>query len=244
MIDWRRIHRREPWANPGPLDALRIGPAAGGAARRLVVMLHGRGVTADDLRHAVRHLAGALPHAAFALPHAPNRAAGTKGGREWFTDPARARLLGRPDRAAERAHRRAAGIRAAAPAVDAFLDGELARLALADDSLALFGFSQGCRLALHVGLRRPRGVAAILGYCGGLDAPDRLAQEIAARPPVLLVHGAWDPVVPLAAQDEAATALRAAGCDVTTLVRPYLEHTLDAEGLAAGAALLRRVWAT
>ena len=84
--------RRDPWTPPGPLDGLRLGPAAGGAARQLVVLLHGRGVDAGDLRHAVPVLARALPHAAFALPNAPNRAAGTRGGREWFTDPQRARL--------------------------------------------------------------------------------------------------------------------------------------------------------
>ena len=239
--------RRDPWTAPGPLDGLRLGPAAGGAARQLVVLLHGRGVDAGDLRHAVPVLARALPHAAFALPHAPNRAAGTQGGREWFTDPQRARLAGNPDRAAERSARRAAGGRAAAPLVDAFIDAERARLGLddleyPDARLALFGFSQGCRLALQVGLRR-RDCAAILGYCGGLDAPGRLAAEIVSRPPVLLCHGAWDPVVPLAAQDEAAAALRAAGVVVTALVRPHLEHALDADGLAAGAALLARTLA-
>ncbi len=230
--------RREPWVNAGMLDGPRIGPAAGGAARQLVVLLHGRGANGADLLHAVPMLARALPHAAFAAPDAPNRAAGSQGGREWFSVPGRDRLAD-----AIRAEKTAAGVRAAAPLVDAFIDAERAALGLADDCLALLGFSQGCMMALHVGLRRPYPCAAILGYSGRLAAPGRLAVEIASRPPVLLCHGAFDPLVPFEEQGRAAAALEAAGIDVTTVRRPYLEHALDREGLEAGAALLGRVWA-
>lgn len=87
---------------------------------------------------------------------------------------------------------RTAGAIAAAPAIDFFLTEELARLDLLDDRLLLIGFSQGTMMALHVGLRRERAVAGIIGYSGMLVAADRLAADIRSSPPVLLVHGTAD----------------------------------------------------
>ena len=152
-------------------------------------------------------------------------------GYQWFSLQDR-----HPDRVA-------AGVRAVAPVLDAFIDAELAAAGLADDRLALLGFSQGCMMALHVGLRRAQACAAILGYSGRLVAADALAAEIRARPPVLLCHGTADPVVPFESLGLAATALTAAGVGVTTLERPGLGHGLDQPAIAAGAALLGRVFA-
>ena len=62
-----------------------------------------------------------------------------------------------------------------APTVDAFLDDELARCGLDNGSLALVGFSQGTMMSLLVGPRRPRPMAAILGFSGALLGPQQLA---------------------------------------------------------------------
>ena len=154
----------------------------------------------------------------------------TPFGRQWFSlsdrDPARL----------------AVGVRAVAPAVAAFLREELDRQGLPPSALALMGFSQGAMTALEVGLRGPVPPAAILAYSGALLAPETLAAEIRARPPVLLVHGEADEVVPAWASRFAESALRAAGVPVEALFRPGLGHGIDAAGLAAGAAMLRRVF--
>ena len=123
--------------------------------------------------------------------------------------------------------------------LDAFLERELTRHALPPEALALVGFSQGCMLALFAGLRMARGPAAILGYSGALVAPESLATEALARPPVLLVHGEADEVVPAARSRAAESALRAAGLPVQALYRPGLGHGIDPEGLAAGLKTLR-----
>jgi phospholipase/carboxylesterase len=95
-------------------------------------------------------------------------------------------------------------------------------------------------MALHVGLRRPRPCAALLGYSGRLVAADALAGEIVSRPPVLLCHGTADPVVPFDSLAAAQAALAGAGVDVTTVQRPGLGHGLDEPAIAAGVALLGR----
>lgn len=203
-------------------------PAAGGPARALVVLLHGVGADGDDLIELAPHWADRLPHAAFLSPNAPFPCDLAPYGRQWFSlqDRTPAALL--------------AGARMAAPILDAFLDAELAARGLGPDRLALVGFSQGCMMALHCGLRRPAPPAAIVGYSGALVGAERLAAEAAGRPPVLLVHGDMDQVVPFAALAQAEAALRAAGVPVETHACPDLDHTIDAEGLGLGSAFLAR----
>ena len=133
------------------------------------------------------------------------------------------------------------GVRQAAPAVDAFLDHELASLGLTDADLALVGFSQGAMMALHVGPRRPTPIAGILSYSGMLAGPELLAAEAVSKSPVLLVHGDADPVVPVMALHAAVPALAAAGFEAEWHVARGLEHGIDGTGLQLGAAFLRRV---
>jgi phospholipase/carboxylesterase len=136
-----------------------------------------------------------------------------------------------------------AGLGAVVPLVDAFLDKELARLKLAPERLALFGFSQGTMTALHVALRRNPAIAALVGFSGALLAPKRLAQEIKSRPPVLLVHGEMDEVVPFGAMAAAKRGLEAVDVPVEAIARPNMGHGIDEVGLAAALKLLTRTLA-
>lgn len=218
------------------LDGPRLPPRSGGPARQLVVLLHGVGADGADLIGFAPALAQALPGAAFAAPDAPFPCDMAPYGRQWFSlqDRSPARLL--------------AGVRAVEPALRGFLEAELSRLGLPASALALAGFSQGAMAALHAGLRMAAPPAAILAYSGALLAtPESLAAEAVARaappPPVLLVHGEADGVVPVGASRVAEATLRAAGVPVEALYIPGLAHTIDETGLAAGTAALRRAFA-
>jgi phospholipase/carboxylesterase len=210
------------------LDGPRHGPACGRAPRALVVLLHGLGADGGDLIGLAPHWARHLPQAAFVAPDAPFPCDMAPYGRQWFSlqEDSPERML--------------ASIRAAAGMLDAFLDAELTRTGLAEGAVALVGFSQGTMMALHVGPRRAGALAGILGYSGALLAPRALAEEARTRPPVLLVHGDADPVVPAAAMSQAAAGLAAAGIAAETVLRPGLAHAIDPEGLALGAAFLAR----
>jgi phospholipase/carboxylesterase len=135
----------------------------------------------------------------------------------------------------------ASGATTAAPALDAFIDRKLDQYGLSDADLALVGFSQGTMMALHVGLRRERTVAGILGYSGMLTGAADLAHQKITKPPVLLIHGSADPVVPVSALHAAEHALRRVGIDVTTHVSPGLGHTVDPVGMRLGAEFVQRV---
>ncbi|MEJ1974726.1 MAG: prolyl oligopeptidase family serine peptidase [Acetobacteraceae bacterium] len=212
------------------LETVRWGPAAGGSAQQLVVLCHGVGADGHDLIDLAPHWAEALPHAAFAAPDGPEPYDGAPMGRQWFS---------LADRSPARME---AGVSFARPALDIFLDAELARLRLPPDAYALMGFSQGAMVALYTGLRRPTGPKAILAYSGALIAPGRLATERTNAAPVLLVHGEADPVVSPELSRQAETALRAEGVPVETVFSPKLGHGIDPAGLSAGALFLQRAF--
>lgn len=195
-------------------------------ARQLVVLLHGVGADGDDLIGLAPHLAEVLPHAAFCSPNGPERYDMAPFGYQWFS---------LSDRALDAL---AAGVRRAAPVLNAFLDAELAKFALDDKSLALVGFSQGTMVALYTALRRPKPCAAVVGFSGALLGVETLAMEIKSRPPVLLVHGDQDPVVPVQALGHAAAALSFHGVAVEHHLRPGLGHGIDGPGLALAARFL------
>ena len=213
------------------LSGPRLPPRLPGPPRQLVVLLHGVGADGNDLIELAPALARSLPHAAFVAPDAPEPCDMAPFGRQWFSlrDRGPAALL--------------SGVQACAPVLDAFLDAELASSGLGPRQLALVGFSQGTMLALYLALRRAPALAAVLGYSGALLGAERLPAEIAAKPPVFLVHGDADEVVPVAALDAAVQGLQAAGVPVQWSVRPGLPHAIDPESLAHGAAFLATAFA-
>ena len=177
----------------------------------------------------MEHLRPLLPHTAFLAPDGPHPFDGAPFGRQWFS------LRDRTPSVL------AAGAAAAAPLLDAAIDAECTRLGLAPDRVALAGFSQGAMMALGTGLRRTPPPAAILAYSGALNDTPALARELSGRPPVLLVHGEQDMVVPFALGPAAERTLHRLGVPVETCWRPALGHWLDDEGIEAGLAFLRRL---
>lgn len=215
------------------LDGPRLAPRSRGPARQLVVFLHGYGADGNDLIEIGRAWQTLLPDAAFVSPHAPRPCGQAPMGREWFPLTFRD-----PDE-------RWLGVTTAAPILDRFLDAELARLALPASALALVGFSQGTMMALHVGLRRAESPAAIVGYSGIFVLPDgatpeAVASQITSRPPVLLLHGQQDDLIPVQALPLATQALAALGVPVEWHIAPDIGHGIDEEGLRQGGEFLAR----
>jgi phospholipase/carboxylesterase len=211
-----------------PLDGPIAPPAAGGAPQSMVIFLHGYGSNGDDLIGLAPFWRDALPHTVFLAPNAPQPCPGAPGGYQWW---ALADLS---------VQGRAAGVRQAAPALNAYVDAQLARYGLSEERLALVGFSQGTMMALHLGPRRAQALAGIVGYSGMLADPDALAAEVRTKPPVLLIHGDADPMVPFAAMRQAETTLAALGFTVATHASPGLGHSIDAAGLRLGEQFLAR----
>ena len=212
------------------LDGPRLEPQ-GGSARRLIVFLHGYGADGNDLIDIGRAWQDMLPGTAFVSPHAPEPCGQAPMGRQWFP------LTFRTP------NERWDGVTKAAPALQRFLDAELARHRLPPSALALVGFSQGTMMALHVGLRRAVRPAAIVGYSGIFVLPDdappeAVAGEIQSRPPILLVHGDRDDLIPAQALFMSAQALAALEVPIEWHLSHGIGHGIDQEGLRHGGAFL------
>ena len=213
--------------NVAKLDGPRLAPSSGGKPRQLVILLHGYGSSGSDLIQLAPLWLQVLPDAAFVAPHAPER--GLFGGRQWWalTDFSRLGL--------------AAGVRRASAALDGFITAELDASGLDESRLVLVGFSQGTMMALHVGPCRERQLAGIVGYSGMIADPNGLADKIRTRPPVLLVHGSADRIVPFAALKEAETELHRLGFDVKSHAARGLGHSVDLAGIELGRDFAKKV---
>jgi phospholipase/carboxylesterase len=219
---------------PASLTGPRLAPTSG-TAKQLVVFLHGYGADGTDLIEIGREWQAWLPDAAFVAPNAPELLPGQPMGRQWFSltfrDP----------------HERWRGVNHAGPGLDAFIDGELGRLGLPASRLALVGFSQGTMMALHIGLRRAQAPAAVLGYSGLLvleegKGSERLKEQVRSKPPILLVHGDGDDVIPIEALFMSADALAAADLTCEWHIASGIGHGIDGEGLRHGGLFLRRAF--
>lgn len=203
--------------------------ARSGKAKSLVVFLHGYGADGADLLGLADPLAPHLPDTVFVAPDAPEPCAGNPMGRQWFGIPW---MDGTPEEEAK------AGVARSAEDINAFLDARLAAEGLGPEALALVGFSQGAMMSLHVAPRRDPAVGAVVAISGRLLAPELLG-EVKTRPPVMLIHGDRDPVVPFAEMDRAAEALAAAGFDVYGHIMEGTPHGIAPDGLSVTMQFLK-----
>ncbi len=186
---------------------------------KLVILCHGYGSNGDDLIGLVPHLRQALPNAVFVSPNGPEHCYGSPNGFQWFA------------LSTMSIEERLTGTLKAAPILDHFIDQELARYGLENKDLILIGFSQGTMMSLHVGLRRSSDIGAIIGFSGAMTLPEHWQDEINSRPPVILIHGDRDDVVPLQLMEEAQEALQSANIHVDCYVSPGITHSIGPDGL-------------
>ena len=208
------------------IDGPRLAPARGASANALVILLHGYGSNGADLLSLAPYWAKALAGAAFVAPNGVESVPQVPGGYQWFPisnlDP----------------HLMEQGARNAARSLDRFIDRELEKHGLDETRLALVGFSQGAMMALHVGLRRAKPVAGIIGFSGVLVGGRKLKEEMKSKPPVLLVHGDRDPTIPIAAMFDSAEALASADHGARWHVSYGVGHSIGQDGLDLGGAFL------
>ena len=208
-------------------------PAQSGQADSMVIFLHGYGADGADLLGLADPLAPHLPDTMFLAPNAPEQSAMNPMGFQWFPIPW---IDGSSEEAA------AQGMARASADLNAFLDRVMVENDMLPEQVALVGFSQGTMMSLQVAPRREDALAGVVGFSGRLIAPEALSDEVISRPPILLIHGDADEVVPPQALPEAAEALEAAGfTEVYAHVMRGTGHGIAPDGLSVALAFLRQV---
>ncbi|WP_138379651.1 alpha/beta hydrolase [Luteithermobacter gelatinilyticus] len=211
------------------LSGPRVEPPQDIKPEKLVILSHGYGSNGYDLISLVPHLQRVLPRAVFLSPNAPEPCPGAPMGYQWFP----LSTLSHEERLN--------GTLKAAPVLHQFIDQELARYGLEDQDLILVGFSQGTMMSLHVGLRRKTTICGILGFSGAMTLSEGWQEEITSKPPVLLVHGAQDDVVPVQMMYNAKEALESVGVRVDSHVSQGIAHSIGPDGLQKAMEFLRGI---
>lgn len=213
------------------LDGPRLSPSGGGTPKKLVIFLHGYGSNGDDLIGLGQHWARHFPDVQWVSPNAPEAVPGAPNGYQWFPisnlDPDRIQ----------------AGAESAMPVVDQFIDEELERYALQPSDLVLCGFSQGTMLSLQTGLRRGEQLGGILGYSGAMPGGHKLKDEMRSKPPVFLIHGDQDPVLPVPFMLDAVQSLADAGHGCQWHISQGIQHSIGQDGLDLGRHFLESCFA-
>lgn len=200
------------------LDGPRIEPEDGNV-EKLVILCHGYGSNGDDLIGLVPHLKPYVKNAVFVSPNAPERVMGLPNGYQWFP----LTNLSREERLT--------GTISAAPILQNFIDQEIERYGLEDKDVVLIGFSQGTMMCLHVALRRKHAIAGVVGFSGAMTLPENWKDEVTSKPPIILIHGERDDVVPVELMHQAFIALKEIGVDVDNHVSPAVTHSIGPDGL-------------
>ncbi len=206
-----------------------IKPLAGGKPKQAVILIHGLGDSSAGLIELGRIWQSGLPDAEFLACDAPFPCDMAPFGFQWFSaqDWSPPVIL--------------EGVKKAAPYLNEYVDHVIETRQLAPCCVALAGFSQGTMMALYAAPRRQQALAGVLGYSGALVGAETLPKERQSAPPVMLVHGTHDEVIPFKAMAHAEMGLQNANINVAGLACPGLGHSIDDTGLAEGLRFLRRV---
>ena len=201
-----------------------------GDATSLVILVHGYGANGADLIGLADALGASMEGTAFVAPDAPEACIANPVGLQWFPVPW---IDGSPPEASE------ASMARSAADLDAFVSERMEAEGVGAERTVLLGFSQGTMMSLHLAPRRAEAVAAVVGFSGRLLHPEALEAEAVSRPPVLLIHGDMDEVVPPASLPEAAQALGDAGFEVFAHVSEGVGHGIAPDGLGVALAFMR-----
>lgn len=201
-------------------------PKSGKKPEAMVILLHGLGSNGADLIDLARYWEHALPDTVFISPDAPFPCDMAPYGFQWFSLQSRD-----PKDMLE-------GVKTAEPILNRFIDKTLEEYGIADEKLALVGFSQGTMMSLYAAPRRTKRIAGVLGYSGALLGAEGLGGSAIHKMPVRLIHGDADTVVPVQAYEMARAALEGAGFDVSGGVTRGLPHSIDNDGIESGAEFL------
>lgn len=200
--------------------------AKSGKVKTLVIFVHGYGADGNDLISLAEPLGEHLPDTVFYSPDAPNACQMNPGGREWFPIP----WIDGSSEADSKA-----GMAESVDALNNWLDETMAAEGVTPAETFLVGFSQGTMMSLHIAPRRDTAFAGVVGFSGRLLEPEALKGAVKSRPPIMLIHGDADDMVPVSSLPEAANALTLAEFEVYTHVSKGTGHGIAPDGL--GVAL-------
>ena len=210
------------------LETVSIKPASSKKPKQAVILCHGYGGSGEDINHLAMSWQRFLPDAIFLCPNAPEPCEINPTGFQWF------------DLSAGNEETILAKSLIAEEKLSIFLDQILDNFNLKADDLSLVGFSQGCMMAIQVGLKKIIKVNSIVGYSGKIINQENLSKNINSKPNILLMHGDSDTIVPPMHLLESKEYLNKHGFKIKTKLFKNCEHHIPVEGSSLGLEFLRK----
>ncbi|MEQ9116017.1 MAG: dienelactone hydrolase family protein [Rickettsiales bacterium] len=210
------------------LNGPEIAPRSGNSPKNLVIFMHGVGADGENISDICNVLNRCVPDTHFLCPNGPFHYDMGMGGYQWFSlqDRTESVLL--------------EGINKALPKVNEYIDYHLNKFNLTDDNLAIMGFSQGCMMALHLGLRRPNPPACVIGFSGALVGGEWLKTQKTNSPPIVMAHGDQDQVVELHRMEQSVQILETMNKDIEPHIFKGLAHGMNEDSLTLAADSLKK----
>lgn len=194
-----------------------------GDQSKVLILLHGYGSNAQNL---IAHIRGLELNARLIAPNAPfDWEGGSQGYYQWFS--LHQISLQVPNFNLKTAYE----IKRATNILHEFIEQQLARLKLKPSQLFILGFSQGSMMALHYGLTAKERIGGVIACSGMLVDPALMGEKINNKPPICLVHGTADSMVPFKKFDEARRFLSRENFSMKSLAVKGMDHTFSAESL-------------
>ena len=210
------------------LDVVSVPTSSNNRPRQVIILCHGYGGDGKDISSLAINWQRFLPDAIFLCPNAPEVCDVSPAGYQWF------------DLSNEKEEIILEKSLVAEEKLSLFIDQVLNNLELEPDNLALVGFSQGCMMAIQVGLKKTKELNCIIGYSGKIINQKNLSININSKPKIFLMHGTNDTIVSPVHLLEAKEYLIKHGVKVKTKIFKDCEHKIPVEGSSLGLEFLRK----
>ena len=210
------------------LDTTSVLPLSKNKPKKIVVLCHGYGGDGKDISVLAINWQRFLPDAIFLSPNAPEICSINPQGYQWF------------DLESEKDEIILEKSLIAEFKLNTFLDQVLDNFNLTAKDLALVGFSQGCMIAIQVGLKKSEQINCLIGYSGKIINQTHLSQNINSKPSIFLMHGSNDTIVVPTHLLESKEFLKKHGLKVKTKIFKNCEHKIPVEGTSLGLNFLRK----
>ena len=210
------------------LEVTSIFPLSKNKPRQVIILFHGYGGDGKDISQLAINWQRFLPDAIFLCPNAPEACAISPQGYQWF------------DLSSEKENVILEKSLLAEKKLNIFFEQVFDNFQLQPSNLALVGFSQGCMMAIQVGLKMKEKINCIIGYSGKIINQKHLSNNINSKPKILLMHGANDTIVSPTHLLEAKEYLDNHGIKIKTKLLKNCEHKIPVEGSSLGLSFIRK----
>ena len=213
------------------LDASIIKPEKDKEIKNAIILLHGYGGDGNDISMLCLNWKRHLPNTIFICPNGHQKCSINPSGFQWFD-----LTKDEPEYILEESLK-------AEVKLNNFIDEIKNEFQLENKKICLSGFSQGCMISLNVGLRQLNKLGGIVGISGRLLMPESLEErKEGSYPPVILIHGDADEVVPISSMHDAEKVLNKIKVNFLTHISKNVGHGIAPDGLAKAQEFIKNIF--